>query len=240
MINIEREKSIPESLLREEIFTYLAKLKKYQADPEHNPKPRLPGTYRTSDLLDAFDRCFFSKCYLTEQKFENSYAMDVDHFIPQKERPDLVYDWDNLFPLAHWANLQKPKKTPTGGWMNPCDPADDVEKALVYSLSVNAEHPEFAAKEDSALNCKNTVALLDKIHNGIDEYSVKQTADLRHAIQKKCTMIHNKIIEWQGAGSNKAHIEQELKALLSRKSSFTMLCRSLAAVKLYVPQDFLD
>jgi hypothetical protein len=38
----------------------------------------------------------------------------------------------------------------------------------------------------------------------------------------------------------KNNYANELKVLLSRKSSFTMLCRSLPAVRQFVPSDFLD
>ena len=102
MINIIREVVAPVSLNSPEIQLYIIDAVAHLNDPINVPKPDKPVAYRTSDLLEAFDRNFFSKCYLTEEKYVNSWIMDIEHFIPQNERPDLVYEWTNLFPAAHY------------------------------------------------------------------------------------------------------------------------------------------
>ena len=131
MININRKPEKIDSLETKEIKEYIDNSISYLNDPENNQAPKKPASYRNSDLLQAFDNCFYSKCYLTEQKYANSWAMDVDHFIPQNERPDLVYTWSNLFPADHKANMTKPRKTPHGGYLDPTNPNDNVEK---YSI----------------------------------------------------------------------------------------------------------
>lgn len=242
MINITRDQKIPESLQKKEIRDYLAAIENYKDNPEKYSKPKKPVSYRNSDVLEAFDRCFYAKCYLTEQKFISSYKLDIDHFIPQNEAPELIYEWSNLYPAEHTANMSKPRKTPQGGYMDPCNPDDDVEKEILYSLSSYGESPQFKASDPSNTKCCNTVELLNKLHNGTDKESEKRTVDLRHAIHKKYIKILNKIIEWQKFTLNsqeKFQAERELKDLLSRKSSYTMLCRSMPAVRV-LPEEYFD
>src|SRR5690606_35693430 len=127
----------------DEIKDYIQKAIEYLNDPVTKVKPEKPTSYRGSDLLDAFDHDFHAKCYLTEQKFENSWSMDIEHFTPQSERPDLVYEWNNLFPAEHYTNMIKPRITPVGGYLNPCDSNEDVEHNIVYSLSIHGFDPDF-------------------------------------------------------------------------------------------------
>lgn len=242
MINIKRGAS-PKSLNSPEIQQYITDAVNHLDDPKNIPRPEKPTSYRTSDLLEAFGRDFYSKCYLTEEWFLNSWSMDVEHFIPKNERPDLVYEWTNLFPAAHYANMIKPSKTPPGGYLNPCIDAEDVESEIIYTLSPYGDDPKFEAKNPENVKAVNTASLLTRVHNGHDESTKKTTADLRRTIQKKHIDILKKIIDWQGAkegSQEKFQFKRELKELLSRKSHFTMLCRSIPAVRQNLPSDFFD
>lgn len=242
MINIERNAVAPASLNTDEIRDYINAAIQYLNDPDNLPKPEKPVPYRNSDLLEAFDRDFFSKCYLTEQKFPNSWIMDIEHFIPQNERPDLVYDWGNLFPAEHYTNMIKPRRTPVGGYLDPCDPNEDVEQEIVYCLSVYGTDPDFYPRNNMNTKAINTCNLLKRVHNGHDDNSKNGTAALRHAIHKKYIEILNKIIEYQRhqpGTQDKIQAFRELRDLLSRHSSFTMLCRSIPAV-LHLNEDLFD
>lgn len=242
MVNVQREVAIPAALSTPEIQSYINDAIQYLLNPNGQQKPEKPASYRSSDLLEAFDRCFSSKCYLTEMKFANSWIMDIEHFVPQNERPDLVYSWTNLFPCEHYSNMIKPRITPAGGYLNPCDPNDDVEVEIRYSLSVYGEEPYFEARDGQNLKAINTANLLQRVHNGHDLNTSKGTAELRHAIHKKYIQILNKIVEWQhhpDGSDQKFQAARELKDLLSRRSSFTMLVRSIPAVRL-LPPEFLD
>jgi len=232
MINIRRNDP-PQSLNTQEIRDYIDFAVQYLKDPENIPKPDKPAAYRNSDLLEAFDRDFFSKCYLTEQKFQNSWQMDIEHFIPQNERPDLVYEWTNLFPAEHYTNMIKPRKTPNGGYLDPCDPNDDVENEIIYTLSAHGFDPDFFAKNINNNKLVNTCELLKRVHNGHNYHTRKATESLRHAIHKKYVEILNKIIEYQQYPHNSRKKNQclrELRDYFSRQSSFTMLCRSIPAL----------
>lgn len=242
MINISRQPYAPESLNTIEIQSYISDAVLYMNDSENNPKPNKPISYRSSDLLVAFDRDFHSKCYLTESKYVNSWIMDIEHFIPQNERPDLIYEWTNLFPAEHYSNMIKPRATPNGGYLNPCDPNDDVENEIFYTLSAYGEDPCFEPVNKRNTKATNTCNLLNRVHNGHNDDTKNGTADLRHSIHKKYIDILKKICDWNFArngSQEKSQIARELRELLSRKSSYTMLMRSMPAVR-QLPADFLD
>ena len=241
MININRKPEKIDSLETKEIKEYIDKATDYLKNPINKQRPKMNVSYRNPDLFKAFDNCFYSKCYLTEQKFPNSRKMDVDHFIPLNERPDLAYTWSNLFPSEHLANMMKPKKTPYGGYLDPTNPEDNVEEDILYSLSMYGENPVFEAKDANCVKSKNTVKLLNRLHNGYDEESSESTKSLRGVIQKKYIVILKKIIAYNHAQSSqeKFQTSRELKELLSRKSSYTMLCRSIPEVR-KISEEFFD
>jgi len=136
MINVIRESNVPSSLSTPEIKSYLDAWSKHKEDPDNNIMPTISISYRSSNLLKAFDKSFYSKCYLTESKYINSWVMDVEHFIPKCEDSSLVYNWDNLYPADHSANMSKANRTPSGGYLDPCHNSDDVEQQiLVLSLA---------------------------------------------------------------------------------------------------------
>lgn len=241
MINLTREETAPASLETQEIKDYLDALALHKENPA-NPKPN-KRAYRNADLLEAFDRCFFKKCYLTEKKFDSSWEMDVEHFISQTEDSTLRYTWSNLFPADHDANMMKPRNTPEGGYLNPCNPNDDVEKGIFYLLTTDGTAIDFKSVDTQNTKAMNTVSLLNRLHNGHDDNSTKKTGGLRNAIRKKTRKILSLIVKWQSLNDNPVLKEQaalELKAMLSRKSSYTMFCRSMPEVIHYVPKDFLD
>ena len=242
MINVNRHPDAPTSLSTPEIKSYIQAVIQYLNSPEGKSKPKKPASYRSSDLLEAFDRDFYAKCYLTEQKYVNADAMDVEHFAPQNESPHLAYEWSNLFPAEHYSNMIKPRKTPEGGYLNPCNPNDDVENDIVYTLSSYGDDPCFLPREDSNTKAVNTCNLLDRVHNGHDETTQGGTKALRHAIHRKYIDILNMIVAFRSCENGtqeQFQLKRELKDMLSRKSSFTMLIRSIPAVR-QLGDDLLD
>ena len=250
MINIARSVQAPQSLDNIEIRRYLDELEAYKADqqlpPEHQilTKPKCSESYRNADLFEAFDDCFFKKCYLTEEAFFTSWAMDVEHFVPQNERPDLKYEWTNLYPASHDANMMKPRNTPVGGYLNPCDPNNNVESDLLYFLDYENDTVHFEATNSTNIKAVNTANLLQKLHNGDTVETRRKTVELRNAIHIRYVKILELVIKWQKAREaddvkTRFETERVLKAHLSRRASFTMIMRSLEAVK-GLPADFFD
>lgn len=235
MINVQRETESPASLTTDEVKQYLSDLALYLQDEENNPEPRKPS-YRNWDVLEAFDRCFYSKCYLTETKKENSWGLEIDHFIPQNESPELVHEWTNLFPCEHSTNKLRTRRTPDGGYLNPTIDDDNVEILITYSADFQFEKITFDPTDFSNLKAKNTCSLLSRVHNGHDEWSKKTTANLRAEMRYRANEILKEIDRWRNAeedSSQKQDSESVLRGFLSRKSSFTMLMRSMPIVQKY-------
>ncbi len=244
MIRISRPANAPTALATPQIQHYLAECAAYKVDPSL-PKPKPPVSYRSSDLLDAFDMHFHAKCYLTEQKFASAWEMDVDHFEPANENPARVYDWGNLFPAAHKANMMRPRRLPPGGLLDPC--VDDVEGEIIHTLAAWGEEPGFQAKEATNQRAINTAQLLSDLHNGKagDADSRKNTDELRRLIERQYKKVllawgHYRDATSEGDPRDIAQAEAELRALLSRRASFTMLMRSLPFVRKRVPAHLLD
>ncbi|TAE21765.1 MAG: hypothetical protein EAZ91_24800 [Cytophagales bacterium] len=251
MINITRSEKVPDSLNKPAIRQHLDDLDAYHYNQQLPPaeqhslkKPECAQSYRNADLFEAFDECFFSKCYLTEKAFVTSYSMDVEHFVPRNERPDLTYKWENLYPADHDANMIKPWKTPSGGYLDPCDLQDDVEKELLYFLDFEGNKVNFKARDRTNEKAINTAKLLQKLHNGDSGDSKQKTLELRNAIKTKYVEVLNTIIRWRKACQEQNQEEEFkneclLKGYLSRESAFTMIMRSVDAVK-DLPSDFFD
>jgi hypothetical protein len=251
MININRSLQIPASLQSSEIQKYIADVEFYKAlSPEEQSvtaKPKCSESYRNADIFEAFDRDFFAKCYLTEKKaFANSYAFDIEHFKAKafSQSPELTYEWTNLYPADHDANMAKPRIDPVEGYLDPCNPDDDVEKEIRYTVMFGGES-HFEATDSTNKKAINTAQLLERIHNGHDETSRQKTANLRAEIDKKRNKILELIIEWQDAKDKndtqrEFELRTKLKKYLSRQSSFTMLMRSISYVRQCIPSEMLD
>lgn len=198
MINIERSEQVPLSLVDQK-------------------------SYRGNDVLDELYKTFRGKCYLTEQVFTSSKEMEIDHFITQKEDGSLIYEWTNLYPIDNKANKQRAKTTPSGGYLDPCNPQDDVEKEIVYVIEFGGNS---LFKPRDALNQKavNTAQLLNHLHK-----------DLKPNIRDKHHEVVNTVAEWHHArvaGNEREEHEKELllRKLLSHDSHFTMLMRSIRVI----------
>ena len=245
MICIARPATAPAALNTPPIQAYLAAYTAYKAD-DSLAEPTLSASYRSADLFEAFDTYFHAKCYLTEQKFTSSWEMDVDHFEPVNQAPLREYDWTNLFPAAHKANMMRPRRLPPGGLLNPC--TDDVETEIIYALDdIKGETPFFKALNAANLKAVNTAQLLNDLHNGRagDDDSHSNTRELRYLIQQQYNKTLHAWGHYEAAMRDNdqqdiAQAEAELRGLLSRRASFTMLMRSLPFVRKRVPAHLLD
>lgn len=234
MINLRRNAEAPQDLQRPEIARYLSELSAYKSSIELHETgelesepipPSKPGSYRTSDLLDAFEDQFFSKCYLTEQHFEDGAELEVDHFIPQSENDTLVYEWSNLFPISPLANRMRRKTTPSGGYLNPC--IDNVEREINYVCLPLLDIFEFEASDPSNQAAANTAALLRHLHNGGPK-TMRSVRGLQKAIKDRHSEIGELYIAYCNPTSENESREAaaKLKKLFSRESAFTMILRN--------------
>jgi hypothetical protein len=250
MIRLQRP-PVPASLNTPEMQQYVADCAAYAAacaaasDPSTVSKPVKPGSYRGSDVLQAFDTHFFSKCYLTEQWHGSSYEMDVDHFVPVNQNSALKFDWNNLFPAAHKANMMRPRQWPAGGLLDPCH--DEVETRLEATIEAGGQRPNFKAADQQDQAACNTAELLNLLHNGRlgDEESKRNTKHLRVTIAAQYERVMRAIqyfLAAQASGNSQklVNARRELKLLLSRQAPFTQLMRSMYSVVEFVPSELLD
>jgi hypothetical protein len=233
MIRVSRPATPPAALAQSKVQAFITELAAHKNDPATTPRPARPSGYRTSDLLEMFDTHFYAKCYLTEQKFASAWEMDVDHLEPVASNPGRVLDWTNLYPADHKANIMRGNYYPTGGLLDPC--ADAVESELRYTLVEQGEKPGFHAADESNIKAVNTAHLLDVIHNGrpSSPASHKSTIHLRYLIEKRYKTVLETWGEYGHATDDQSRLEAEdqLRVLLSRKSSFTMLMRSIPCIR---------
>jgi len=207
MINVTREQPSPPSLAEQK-------------------------THRSDDVIAALWTDFRHKCYLTEKVFDSMKEMEVDHFQTRNERPDLIYTWENLYPIDNKANKKRPKQTPPGGYLDPCNSAEDVEQEIIYVVEFGGS-ALFKALNPGNAKAVNTANLLSYLHR-----------DLKPAIKDKHHELVNAVAEWHHAKSSgdvQGELEKELllRKLLSRDSHFTMLMRSIKALQ-SLPPDFFD
>ena len=243
MIRVSRPATPPAALAQAKVQTFITRLAAHKANPTTTLRPARPTGYRTSDLLEIFDTHFYAKCYLTEQKFASAWEMDVDHLEPVASNPGRVLDWNNLYPADHKANIMRGEYYPAGGLLDPC--VDAVESELLYTLIEQGEKPGFHAADPSNIKAVNTALLLNDIHNGRfnNADSHKSTRHLRYLIEKKYkTVIEAWGAYWHAKNHNdnqsRVEAEDQLRLLLSRKSSFTMLMRSVSFIRLTVSHLF--
>lgn len=250
MIELKRP-SVPASLNTPEMRQYVADCAAYAVacatvpDPATVTKPTKPGNYRASDVLQAFDSHFFSKCYLTEQWHGSSYEMDIDHFVPVNQNPALKYDWNNLFPAAHKANMMRPRQWPAGGLLDPCH--DQVEARLLATIGILGSNPRFEATDPNDQAACNTADLLNLLHSGQvgDQASQANTKHLRVTIAAQYDRVTRAILTFldaqhKGNPQRLANARRNLRDLLSRQAPFTQLMRAMDSVVEFVPPDLLD
>lgn len=196
---------------------------------EKVPVPSVGKNYRNSEVLKALGEVFYNKCYLCEIKKDSPDNFEIDHFIPVSKNAALKYEWRNLYLCCTECNGYKSDE-----FINILDPCyDEVEKSIVYELTPIEHQPRFYSSESHNQKIKNTLNLLDKIHNGDDAKSINKTASLRNAIDRRSKQLIRAMLEFFRAKAKDDKLRQqksrrEIKEIVSRYSPYTMLMRSLA------------
>jgi hypothetical protein len=93
--------------------------------------------------------------------------------------------------------------------------------------------PRFYSSNPQNKTINNTVALLEKVHNGDDVKSINKTASLRNAIDRRAKQLMQAMLNFFRAKAKEDELAKqkslrEIKEIVSRYSPYTMLMRSLA------------
>ena len=189
--------------------------------------PKIVDKYDTIEVRKALQTLFMGKCYLCENFSPNSFK--IDHFIPQNEDKDKILDWNNLFLSCDDCNSMRPRKIPANGWLNPCNPEDDVEKDIKYKVEKVTHKPIFIASKDEQ-KIKNTIHLLERLHYGHDPKTVFRTSSLREAIKDRAIELKDAMLDYfkKDDFEEKQLQQKTIKNVVSKRSPFTMLMRSVA------------
>ena len=142
---------------------------------KRSQKPKGKINYHDKDIRKKIHKDFYHLCYLCENEVFTSY--EIDHFYTQKNSPDKINDWDNLFLICSDCNKIRPKKEINKKGkevLNPC--CDDVENLIQLRFIYNDNDINEPEKiEIKSINrnkkIKNTVILLNKIYNLENSFS---------------------------------------------------------------------
>lgn len=191
--------------------------------------PKIDNNYRSIEILEALSVVFKNKCYLCEIKDTSPGVFDVEHFETQKEAGHKRYNWANLYLACHICNGIKPRKTPDGGYLDVCNPDEDVESFIDYDFeTLEYDKPLFSTLEESQ-KILNTINLLKRVHYGHDPNTRLRTASLRNAIKRQALIVLSTIYKLdisKNDDNQRSFEERNLQILFSRNSPFTMLMRS--------------
>ncbi|WP_336855565.1 HNH endonuclease [Pseudescherichia vulneris] len=127
------------------------------------PKCLSRKIYNHESVVTALHTIFHGKCYLCEQD-ELSDA-EIEHFIPHGGKPELKYDWNNLFLACSRCNSIKSDK-----FSDLIDCTDNTVLAFeeIIHLAGNCVSGEIeirARDANSSVKVINTVELLSACYN---------------------------------------------------------------------------
>lgn len=171
----------------------------------NNKKPVWNKPYIRKKLLEmTHNKCSYCECLVGPGKKE----MHIDHYYPKKLYPDLVVEWNNLFPSCPHCNKSKyehdTKKEPI---INPFtdNPKDYLYLKLYRYRSKSSDLDGIGKRTIDVLN------LNDSTENVIERYKIGEE------IQKKIQDIFDYALE----------NEDELDNNTRRKNKIVNTCRDI-------------
>jgi uncharacterized protein (TIGR02646 family) len=106
---------------------------KYLAERAKMPKKRPPSAqYAHQDIIAALSAMSCHKCFYCEQSTKQC-DKEIDHYIEVAERPELAFEWSNLYLCCAGCNRKVPNTSiPVADCLDPCDPAVAPAEHLTY------------------------------------------------------------------------------------------------------------
>ncbi len=193
--------------------------------------PNIRKKYDTPEVYNALGIVFYRKCYLCETQELKAEDFEIEHFKAHGGNDELLkFLWINLYLACRICNLYKGT---ISNILDPCNPDEDVEKLIIHELVPFDYTPKFYPFDPKNEKIVNTCRLLDKIHNGSDEKSIKKTAKLRRAIQLRVNELMAAIVNYlnnkeENEATERYKAYEKIKQICSRRSPYTMLMRDVA------------
>ena len=161
---------------------------------------------------------------------------EVEHFQGQKEAEELIFTWTNLYLACKNCNGMKPRTTPEGGYLAPCNETDNVETEIKYVLGQRFfDRPSFTkSNQNPSVKVTNTIDLLTRLHHGHNPNTRRKTASLRELINRRAKKLVLAITKHKEALNHQDHAaakqnEAQIRRYLSRRAPFTMLMRCIGS-----------
>ncbi len=208
-------------------------------------RPAVPGclangtakNWREDEILDALWPMFGQKCYLTEHPI-GTREFEVDHRHPKASAgaPDSL-DWENLYPISHFANQTRVKGWPVGGLLHP-DGRDRIDSRIIQKLEYDAPKADvlclFVPIDSNNAASANTCKELHRCHHRDDISTDGRAKNLRQAILFQLTMMLEASVPLVRVDrpSRDKLAEQEFKSRYASKSS-----PYFALVRSKIPKD---
>ena len=176
---------------------------------------------------EALIRMFFGKCYLCETK--DAVGLEIEHFKPQNQFPELTYDWNNLFLVCHHCNTIKNytlDRIKDKAILNCTDITVIIKDLIHFECNSNPkEKIEISCKEEAPNeDLENTIELLDNVFNSKTEskkFDAKfLTNNVTIEMKKLLDVLHEYTFDAHGEETITDCIKR-IKNLLSPKSPFT-------------------
>ena len=189
------------------------------------------------DVKERLERDFHQKCYLCES--ELGANLQVDHFRPKKEFPDLEYEWGNLFPTDK-CNQRRRRKWPKGGFLDPTA-SYPIESRLAQWIATDyagVRSTCFESAQDDDEAARNSADELEKLHNE-DRNAAR---NLRDAIFRQYVLALRKYREYLEAvvadeALKAKQLRRELLVMLSPKAPYSGLIRGSFRREPGLPKD---
>lgn len=123
-----------------------AYLKKRHLSPTSRPPS---SQYRHVEIRETLAAMGFRKCFYCERKIADSEG-EVDHVMEVVERPDLAFEWENLYWSCRECNRKKQPnaRIPVADCLDPCNSLDSPEEHLSFEDEyIRPQHGSFKGSQ---------------------------------------------------------------------------------------------
>ena len=109
--------------------------------------------------MDELQKLTFGKCAFCEGLLGVTAYAEVDHYLAKTVRPELTFDWTNLFPVCRWCNRAKGDINHAGMLIKP--DVDDPESMLWLHPDTGELQPKTGLEDAVRRRVERTLELCE-------------------------------------------------------------------------------
>ena len=184
-----------------------------------------PDDYRKGPVAEQIRKDFHGKCYLCENGIQSGH---VDHLVPHKGDPELMYDWRNLFLSCSRCNTIKGARFDDIIDCTDVDPEEYIEFSYDAFPMVRPKFQLIQEDGEHSEQAKRTIILLEEIFcvppskKATNEKAIKRANDqMKRAIKLyedlyvDVSDLKDKIAEYFSAVEE--DVKQECYAMVAKR-----------------------